>query len=350
LAGAVQVDVLRDSDFGDWTRLVAESPDGSIYNLPAYLDVLCAAAGGRYRILAARLGGELAAGVALYERDSRYGPFVAPRRLLHYNGLVARRYATRYPSEQTARHVKAVSALSEALSGRGYAWITLACPSSVGDVRPFLAAGWSASPQYTYVVPIRDLEEAWSRIEQNLRRLIKRCEREGVGVADDDDFDAFFALHARTMARVEAENYLPGPAFHRYFTALRAAGLCRLFHARRADGRVLASQLVLLGPAHVTHTVAAAADPEFLQMGATAFLRWKVFEALSAAGVAANDLTDASLNSVTHFKSQLGGELRACLTLEGPRTWRFRLGHGAVRTMRAAADLLRHARGRAGAR
>ena len=39
------------------------------------------------------------------------------------------------------------------------------------------------------------------------------------------------------------------------------------------------------------------------------------FESLAQAGYAANDLTDASLNPVTRFKSQLGGELRATLSV-----------------------------------
>ena len=77
---------------------------------------------------------------------------------------------------------------------------------------------------------------------------------------------------------------------------------------------------------------AAAADPAFLNTGATAFLRWKVFETLSSLGYAANDLTDAALNPVTHFKSQLGGDLELCLVLENPeapRTWPQRIRSAA---------------------
>jgi hypothetical protein len=339
----VRAEPLAEADFGAWARLVAESPDGSIYSLPDYLDVLCSTAGGRFRILGVRQGNELTGGVAFYERDSRYGPYVAPRRLLHYNGLVLRRYVTRYPSEQTARHLKIMAAIAEALPAHGYAWATLNCQSSIVDVRPFLAAGWSATPQYTYVVPIADPDALWSRIEQNLRRLIKRCERDGVVVSDDDDFDAFHRLHEGTMKRVGGESYLSPAAFRKYFEALRAANLCRLFHARRPDGRVLASQLVLLGPSPITHTVAAAADPEFLQMGASAFLRWKAFGILAAAGFPANDLTDASLNPVTHFKSQLGGELRLFFALDAPRKWGFRVGHGMVTLSHRALRLLRGA-------
>ena len=54
-----------------------------------------------------------------------------------------------------------------------------------------------------------------------------------------------------------------------------------------------------------------------MNAGATPFLRWKVFEALSAPWLhMASDLTDAALNPVAHFKSQLGGSLELCLVLE----------------------------------
>ena len=216
--------------------------------------------------------------------------------------------------------------LAEALSLRGYARTTLNCRSTITDVRPFLSAGWSAAPYYTYIVPIANLDLLWARIEQNLRRLIKRCEKDGMTVSDDEDFEAFFRMHAKTMDRKGQGPYLRKPAFRRYFEMHRAANLCRLFHARLRDGRPISTQLVLLGPSPVTHTVASAADPDFLQSGASAFLRWKTFEAVSAMGFSSNDLTGAGLNPVTHFKSQLGGDLRLFLVLESPRTLRYRLG------------------------
>jgi len=338
-----RAEILGEDAFGAWVRLVSESPDGSVYSLPEYLDVLCQAAGGRFRVLGVHSGDELVGGVALYERDSRFGPYVAPRRLLHYNGLVLRRYATKYPSEQTSRHLSTMGGVVEGLARRGYAAVHLNCTSSIEDVRPFLAARWAVTPQYTYVVPIDDLETLWSRMEHNLRRLIRRCEREGMAVAADDDFDTFYRLHATTMRRISQDCYLPEPAFRRYFETLRGKGMCRLFHARQGNGRTLASQLVLLGVKPTSHTVAAAADPEFLPSGASAFLRWKVFGALAELGFAGNDLTDASLNPVTHFKAQLGGDLRLLLALEGPSTRAYRLGHGAATALRRALGTLRKA-------
>jgi hypothetical protein len=339
VSNEIRVEPLPEAEFGEWVRLIESSPHGTVYAQPRYLESLCSAAGGRFVVLGARRGDELVGGVALYENDSVYGRYVAPRLLLYYNGPILRPYGTRYPSEQTARHLKTLGALERAIASRRYARTTLACAPSFADARPFLVAGWSAGLRYTYVVDIGEPVAQWVRVEQNLRRLIQRCEREGLDCVTSDDFDAFYALHQRTMARKGGEIYLTAEGFRRHFETLRREGLCRLFHARRLDGRIVASQLVLLGTGGLCHLVAAAADEAFLQSGASAFLRWKSFQALSAGGYKAADLTDAPLNTVTHFKSQLGGDLRMLLVLDAPQRLAYRFGNSAgalYRNSRAA--------------
>jgi hypothetical protein len=316
---------LTEREYAEWNRLVASSPEGSIYGTPEYLDVLCSAAGGRFRILAAGRGGEIAGGIGLYEREAPWGKYVSPRLLLYYNGIVLRPYDSKYPSEQTARQGEALALLEEALGRNGYGRVVLKNRSPIRDVRHFLARGWEAWLSYTYVVPVADLEVQWGRVEQNLRRLIRRCEREGMRLSDDDDFDGFYRMHEQTHERKRVSLYLPRDRFRRYFDRLKTQNLCRLYQARLPDGRSVAAQLVLLGPHPVSHTVCAGTDPGFLKTGATAFLRWKAFAELSKLGYGGNDLTDAALNPVTHFKSQLGGDLEACINLRRPESAGFRV-------------------------
>lgn len=330
--------VLADSEHEAWASVVAKSPHGSVYSLPAYLAALCEATGATYRVLAAFRGDEIVGGVALYERRSAFGPYVSPRLLLYYNGVVVRETDTRYPSQRTSKQLECLAALEEGVRGLGYASVKLKSRATLADARPFLDRGWTARPIYSYVVPIADLAAQWDRVEQNLRRLVERCAKQGVALTDDGDFASFFRMHLETHERKGAPLYLPRPAFERWFSRLREAGLCRVFHARLPDGRSVASQLVLLGPHPVTHTVSAAADSEFLNLGASAFLRWRVFEELSKLGYAANDLTDAALNPVTHFKSQLGGDLALCLELTAPEALPYRAA-------RAASDLGARLRG-----
>lgn len=322
-------EIVRESGYDEWLKFVAASPEGTIYALPNYLAALGRADGGRYTLLGIRRGDELAGGVALYEKDTRSGPCVFPRPLLYYNGILLRRFDTRYPSERTSRYLKTIEVLEPTLRQRGYGLLTLASPASLNDVRPFQAAGWSVQPRYSYVVDIADTTALWERVEQNLRRLVKRCERDGISFHDDGDFDAFFRLHASIMDRRERGYYLAESAYKAFFNELKAASLCRLFEARDTAGRAIASQLVLLGPNPVCHVAAAATDQDFQRSGVSAFLRWKSFETLSALGYAGVDLTDAALNSVSHFKSQLGGELRTTLVLEAPKSLQYRMISGA---------------------
>jgi hypothetical protein len=337
----MSVHTLGESNYDEWARLVAGSPDGSIYATAEYLDTLCVAAGGKFRILIARRGEELVGGIPLYERVSRKRVVVSPRLLLYYLGPVLTRSESKYPSQQSSRTLTTLGALADTLGGLGYAKIILKGRHTVSDLRPFLARGWTSSPSYTYIVPLQDLAGQWNRVEQNLRRLVDRCTEQNLTHTDDDDFESFLRLHKLTMTHHETSLYLPDDPFRRWFTTLRKAGLCRLFHARLPDGQSVATQIVLLGDHPVSHTVCAAIDPAHRQIGAAAFLRWRTFQWLALHGKTANDLTDASLNSVTHFKSQLGGDLVTNLVVEtrGSLAWR------AASALGGAYSGLRHRAG-----
>ena len=219
-----------------------------------------------------------------------------------------------YPSQVTSRDLEIQAVLLDYLSSLRFDSMILKSRSTVRDVRRYSAARRRTSPSYTYVVTLTDLKQQWQRVEGNLRRLIKRCgEIDGVTFTDDEDFDSFFALHSLTSGRRRVPTYLPEGEFRRFIERIRRSGLARLHHARPPDGRAIASQLVLLGHHPVSHTVCAGMDPDFSRLGASAFLRWRGFETLAALGYQANDLTDAALNSVTHFKSQFGGSLETAL-------------------------------------
>jgi Acetyltransferase (GNAT) domain len=327
---------LSSADFDAWIALVAASDHGSVYALPAYLDALCRVTRASFRIVGAFLDDRLVGGIPLFERRARSGTVVANRLLLYYNGVVLHLPPKKAPSDATAQELIVLQALVDDLAHRSYAHLQLHNRSTVRDVRPFLAAGWRASLSYTYVLPLGDLSAQWERVDPNLRRLISRCEREGISYREDDDFDALFRLHLSTHRRKGAPLYLPEKTFAAWFRQVHGAGLARLGHAV-LDGKVIASQLMLTGPHAVAHTVCAGADEDYLRTGASAFLRWHGSLALARAGHVANDLTDAALNPLTRFKSQLGGELMPTWSLTRGDSLMYRL-ESTVQRWRAAAS------------
>ena len=340
----LSVATLGPEEFSEWRDLVGRSPDGCVYAEADYLQALAAATGAAFRIIGVRRPEGLVGGVALYETYSRrHGRHAGPRLLLYYHGPIYAPYEGGYPSQRTSRDLEIQAALLEHLATLRYDSVTLKSRATVTDVRAFLGQDWQATPAYSYVVPLTDLKAQWQRVEGNLRRLIKRCtESDGLTFTEDDDFDAFFRLHCLTLGRRKVPTYLPEAAFRRFVETTRAAGLARLQHARLPSGLAIASQLVLLGSHPVCHTACAGMDPQYGRLGATAFLRWRGFEALAAQGYQGNDLTDAALNSVTHFKSQLGGTLETALVVKSPVSVRQR----ASRTLERTARLPRSVAGR----
>jgi hypothetical protein len=332
----LSVTTLRPEEFPEWREFVSQSPDGSVYAEPGYLDALASVTGAKFRIVGVRHAGGLVGGVALYEtRSLLHGRHAGPRLLLYYHGPLFAPYGGAYPSQQTSRDLEIQGVLLDYLSSLRFDSMILKSRSTVRDVRAYLHRGWHAWPSYTYVVPLTDLKQQWQRVEGNLRRLIKRCtEADALSFTDDEDFDSFFRLHSLTLGRRKVPTYLPELAFRRFIERARAAGLARLQHARLPNGAAIASQLVLLGKHPVSHTVCAGMDPEYSRLGASAFLRWRGFETLAGLGYKANDLTDAALNSVTHFKSQFGGSLESALVLKAPQSPRRRAGQTIERTLR----------------
>jgi len=43
----ITTETVPESHYDEWTRLLSESPDGSVYSLPRYLEILCQALGRR---------------------------------------------------------------------------------------------------------------------------------------------------------------------------------------------------------------------------------------------------------------------------------------------------------------
>lgn len=338
---AVTVSVLGPAETDEWAAFVRSSSLGSAYSLPAYLEALAEAVGGSVQTFVARRGESLAGGIGVLRQALPIGAYAAPRLLAYYNGFVLRDYESRYGSQRVGRRSETVAALGQRLVEEGFLRLEIRSRSPLDDVRPLLAAGWRVSPSYSYVVPLENLDSLWGRMDQNLRRLVERARSLGVELEIDGEFDSFYDLHVATAGRKGAPVYLPRPSFVTFYERLAAAGLCTLYHARDSQGAVVASQLVLLGHP-VTHTVAAAADPRHQKTGANPFLRWSVFEHLSAQGYTANDLTDATLGPVARFKSQLGGDLVHSLVAGRPTSLLYevqRVALGGARRVRSLAGV-----------
>ena len=309
MSKSLTVKYLDSSEFEEWDKFVDRSENGSIYSKSYFLEALSQVYSAGYRILAVYKNDELMGGVGIYFNKTRYGDKVHIPPLLYYNGLVIKEFPTKYPSVLTYKQLDIVNAIIDELEGGNYASVDLSSRYSFQDLRAFAWRGWKIWPRYTYVVPISDLNQQWNYVEQNVRRLINRCESENMSIVIDDDIETFIQLYQGTYQRKGLTSYINRDRFLKVYQTLKKHDACQIYYVSLPNGQRIATQVVLMTEHPVTHTWMAGSDPEFLKTGASAFLRWKVFEDLNRRGYAFNDLTDATIASVAKFKSQFGGNL-----------------------------------------
>jgi len=313
------------SDYAAWNDAVRESPGGSVYCTPDYLDALCNVTGGQFRLLAVCDDTRIHGGIALYIRGTGKNQYVTGRYLLYYNGPFLRQLQNANSAAQESHSRRVMECLEAALRDSEYARIQIKARPSVCDYRVFLAQGWRARPFYSYEVDLSDIDRCFSRMHRNIRRQIRQAEKSGVTVQRSQDIDAFYDLHTKTSERKQFPTYLSRDGMSEYFRILNAAGLIRLYLGSQRDSVAGTGLLVLLGRHAVTHSVCAASIESKESHGINAFLRWHVFQELSDEGYLANDLTDAHEPDVARFKSQLGGELVMSIELRRPASVRDHL-------------------------
>lgn len=315
MAADIHIRHLDPSEYEVWDRFVDESPQGSVYNQSYFLESLCKISGDQFRILAAYKQNELQGGVAFRYQKSRFGDMIRLQMPLYYNGFILKRFDSKYPSINSSREAEVIRSLLDELEGGAYASAELASRFTFDDPRLLLQRGWQVWPRYTYVVSIQDPNRQWEKVEQNLRRLISRCEKEGMTLELSDDAEAFYTMNESTYRRKGVRPYLSRDQFLSLYRALSGRSACQIYFAKTAAGKRTAGEIVLMSKHPVTHTWMAGSDPEFLRSGASAFLRWKAFEDLQQRGYEYNDLTDAMNETVAKFKSQFGGDLKSSFVL-----------------------------------
>jgi len=309
------------SEYGEWRRVLAAADEGSPYQLPEYLQALSVATNGDTRLLGVYRERELLGGMGLYLSRTTWGTIASSRLLLYYNGPFVTPCTSRYRFQRERHRARILRALQSHLSHAGYRRVRFKARHPQSDYRTFLEQGWTAKPIYTYVIHFGDLERAWHEMENNLRRLVRRCETNGFVVTDCGSCDAFLDMHEETSRRKDAPMYLPRQEFRHFIESLRAAGIVTLFQVSSADGTPAATQLVLHSEHPVAHTLSAGCTESAIPSGCNALLRWRVCQWLSNRGYQSLDLTDAHSTSVARFKSQLGAEVHLGLQLELPPHW-----------------------------
>lgn len=242
---------LQPTEYNAWNEIARLAPGGNVFQQADWLEMLCATDEDLRPLL---LGcftetGQLVGGQALiYHRRWRMN--VTPMFEFFYNSPLT----PPLTGKKSSKPEEVAAALIAALPD----WLKLVAFETHphgDDIRPYLYAGWQATPLYTHLWQMTEADDIWRRMNREKRRQIRRAQEQyQFGAATTTAaLDEFLPLYRRTMQKF---SWRPSPKweaiFRQRFAWMQARDGCRLHTVHDQTGRLLAGVVTLISPADQT--------------------------------------------------------------------------------------------------
>ena len=299
-----------------WDRIVAASPQGSVFATCAYLK----AAGGHPSPWYCLKNDELRAAVLVHE--SADGTRAVLEDLVVYAGIM---FAKADPKQNHAQimseEFRVTSAVVEGLA-EAYKAVEFQAHPDFIDIRPFQWHNYgSDGPKFEVgvrftsilkLVPSQSLEDnpMYSAANASRRQEIRYGIKAGVTVEEECDLNLFSDLTVDTFRHQGLD--VPDDELGRKQTilaSLHAAGKVRMFIARTVDGIPISVAAMGLDGRRAYYLFGANDSAQRNNFGGTMVI-WHALNALAQAGVTELDMEGVNSPRRGYFKLSFGGTLR----------------------------------------
>jgi lipid II:glycine glycyltransferase (peptidoglycan interpeptide bridge formation enzyme) len=310
----------------DWNDVVLDSPDGWVFALFAWQDLIVAVSewGLRDHSFAVAAEGRLIAAVPL-----QFNPGTGGLGMSAWGGcgpIIRERIAGQQKSDllnriyENCRNI----AVREKAARLEFAQsaTTNACISNRYGVNHSLFHGFEDRSGLTQVIDLTpSLDDLWSGLSKNARNIIRRAEKSGFYATQVDwleHLDRYYALHCETYKRT---GVAPHP--YAYFSGIAEkmgpSGHAALFAAFDDRGEVLAYHNdACFSSGALYHTGCSASNAQ--DKGANYLLLWRAIVASKEAGRMVYEVgpifpnaSDPKQRGLTLFKTRFGGSPRRAM-------------------------------------
>jgi hypothetical protein len=287
------------TEASSYDGLVARSPQGSVFATSWWLD---AVAPGRWRAHEVEERADVLCAWPTVVRSTPLGAIHVMPPLTPYLGPVLQ------PGEgvrRRSREIEQVEALLERL-GR-FAHLEATCSPAFDYWTPLRWHGFRQTTHYTWrLAHVRDMDAVFAGLRDNVRREIRKAERQGLTVEEGRLAD-YLGLHEATAARhgrlesARANRH----ALERIEQAAGPRGARSILIARDADGRVH-SGAYFVHDERWTYYLLGGSDPERRTSGAASLVMWRAIERAAERGTGF-DFEGSMLRPVERFVRAFGG-------------------------------------------
>lgn len=257
-----------------YDKFVESSPQSSIYSSPWWLDVVTE---GNWDIAALVNNDGIKAAIPYRIKRHKGGcTAILPIPLSLYNGVLLRPCEGKYAT-QLSEQIELMSELIDILPNTDY--VRLKFHHALQNWQPFFWKGFQQTTTYTYI--IRDLSEesVWSGMRENIRREIKKAQRQ-LTVRDDLGIEVFFDVYVATFERQKMQVPHTLPFLKRLDKACAQRECRQMLFASDAQGNIHAA-VYIVWDSHSAYYLIGGGDPELRTSGAHSLLMWEAIRHVS---------------------------------------------------------------------
>lgn len=255
--------------------------------------------------------GELVGGLVVAESGKGR---VDPSAFTVCNGPIVRPPSCGRQSSRDRHSSRVISSLLQQVGNEGGALLRL--HPATGDIRQALASGWIARPSFTYEMDLRHMDTAWSSMDGDRRRLVRRAETmgywvESIAPSDHDRrelIDRLVELNVAQKSKYDNVHHPDLRVWKLMVEGLLRSGTGRLFVARAMDGSLVAFQFATVWNDRAANLLTGS-SPLHADHGVNSLLRWQAASMMNAEGVQCIDLNGARDGAAGRFKASLGATL-----------------------------------------
>lgn len=178
----------------------------------------------------------------------------------------------------------------------------------VVDMVPFISAGYTISPRYTYRIDLSDLDVAWGNMTDKRRNDIRKAERDGFAVDDQASMQDILSLYKVALHKRRRAAQIDNMA-ERRDQMLRSRNQCRSFLVRDRSGEAVAG-IYVVWDKRCAYYLFGGYGASVAHRGAVALAFWEAIRyAGSTLGLRQFDMLGAGVGPIERFMRDFGGRL-----------------------------------------
>ena len=267
----VEVRTVHADESTAWDRLVAASPQGTVFHTSDWLARTAASLNRTPMILGCYEDGALIGGCPLLLSDqSKLLRTASSAALLApYGGIVTAGIESTKRRERELHTNNVIASVCNHITRMRFAHVDLINAPGLEDIRWFTQNGWDAKVYYTYMLPTGG--DIFSRISKNALRSINKAEKQGITAEKYFDAGAYWMLTVNTFERQNSRPPFTKDHLLGILDIIREKNLGEMWVARTSSGEIAAAEVVVYD-SKMAHRWSAASAGEHLSTGAASLL------------------------------------------------------------------------------